>query len=70
MCEGGEQIRDALNHWILTSHEYDAVVDFAAVLADPADSDVLADTFDGGDKIHPNDAGYHAMAQAINLAAL
>lgn len=66
----GEAIRDALNTWILTSGEYDAVVDFATLLADPNDPDTLASIYDGGDKIHPNDTGYHVMAGAINLAVL
>ncbi|HEV8561772.1 MAG TPA: SGNH/GDSL hydrolase family protein [Actinophytocola sp.] len=66
----GEAIRHTLNHWILTSHEYDAVVDFSAAVSDPADPDLLRADLDSGDKIHPNDAGYHAMAAAINLNTL
>jgi lysophospholipase L1-like esterase len=66
----GEAVRDGLNEWIRTSGEFDAVVDFEKVVADPADPDQIADQFDGGDKIHPNDAGYHAMAAAINLNTL
>jgi lysophospholipase L1-like esterase len=66
----GEAIRDALNHWILTSHEYDAVVDFAAAVAAPTDPDTLNPTLDSGDGVHPNDTGYHVMAAAINLDTL
>lgn len=66
----GETVRDALNHWILTSHEYDAVVDFAAAVTDPADPDILRADFASFDKLHPNDAGYHAMAAAIDLNTL
>jgi lysophospholipase L1-like esterase len=68
--ERGETIRDEVNHWIRTGGEYDAVVDFERVLADPADPDQLNPALDFGDKIHPNDAGYHAMAAAIPLDAL
>lgn len=64
--------RQAVNHWIRTSGEYDAVIDFDAVLRDPNDptrlrSDDLID-YDSGDHLHPNDAGYEAMGAAIDLA--
>ncbi|MFL6144277.1 MAG: SGNH/GDSL hydrolase family protein [Labedaea sp.] len=66
----GEAVRDELNHWIRTSGEYDAVVDFAAAVSDPADSDFLRADYDSGDRLHPNDAGYRAMAAAIDLDSL
>ena len=70
----GEAVRDGLNHWILTSGEYDAVVDFAGVVADPTDPDRLSPAYDGTaalhDAVHPNDAGFTAMAAAINLNKL
>jgi lysophospholipase L1-like esterase len=70
----GEAVRDGLNHWILTSGEYDAVVDFAGVVADPADPDRMNPAYDGTpalhDAIHPNDTGFTAMAAAINLNKL
>ncbi|WP_345074424.1 SGNH/GDSL hydrolase family protein [Phytohabitans flavus] len=66
----GEAVRDALNHWIRTSGEYDAVFDFDRALADPADPDRMRAEYDGGDALHPNDAGMRAMAQAIDLNAL
>lgn len=72
--EQGEAVRDGLNHWILTSGEYDAVVDFAGVVADPTDPDRLNPAYDGTpalhDAVHPNDAGFTAMAAAINLDTL
>lgn len=70
----GEAVRDALNHWILTSGEYDAVVDFAGIVADPADPDRINPAYDGNakdhDAVHPNDAGFAAMAAAIDLEQL
>ncbi|MCP2317101.1 Lysophospholipase L1 [Nocardia amikacinitolerans] len=66
----GEAKRTAVNEWIRTSGEYDAVVDTAAVLADPANPSRLNPAFDSGDRLHPNDAGFRAMAQAVNLADL
>ena len=65
-----EAIRQAVNHWILTSGQYDAVVDFAAVVADPADPQQLNPAYDSGDHLHPNDAGYRALADAIPLRQL
>jgi lysophospholipase L1-like esterase len=68
--ERGEQVRDAVNDWIRTSGEYDAVVDLDRALADPADPDRLNPAYDGGDGLHPNDAGMRAMAAAIDLSEL
>lgn len=60
-----DRVRRAVNDWILTSGEYDAAVDTAAALADPADPNRLAPAFDSGDHLHPNDAGYAALAAAV-----
>jgi lysophospholipase L1-like esterase len=65
-----EQAREAVNHWIRTSHAYDAVVDFDAVVRDPADPLRLRPAYDSGDHLHPNDAGYLAMGAAVKLAGL
>ncbi|MGH3713581.1 MAG: SGNH/GDSL hydrolase family protein [Micromonosporaceae bacterium] len=66
----GEAVRDTVNHWIRTSGEYDAVVDLDRVLADPENPDQLRPAYDAGDKLHPNDAGLHAMAEAVDLDSL
>ena len=66
----GEAKREAVNNWIRTSGAFDGVIDFAAALADPGDPDRLNPTYDSGDHLHPNAAGYRAMATAINLSAL
>jgi lysophospholipase L1-like esterase len=65
-----EAVRDAVNQWIRTSGEYDAVVDLDQALADPADPDALLPAYDFGDHLHPNDAGTKAIAAAINLNTL
>jgi lysophospholipase L1-like esterase len=65
--EEGEKIRQAVNEWIRTSKEYDAVIDFDAVVRDPANPRRIKPEFDPGDHLHPNDAGYKAMAGAIDL---
>ncbi|WP_431043248.1 SGNH/GDSL hydrolase family protein [Streptomyces sp. P1-3] len=65
-----EAKRAAINAWIRESGEFDAVVDFAGVVASPADPLALDPAYDSGDHKHPNDAGYRAMAEAIDLATL
>jgi lysophospholipase L1-like esterase len=65
--EDGEQIRAALNSWIRTSGAFDAVVDFEAATRDPGNPKRFRAEFDPGDHLHPNDAGYQAMADAFDL---
>jgi lysophospholipase L1-like esterase len=63
----GEVKRETVNQWILTSGAFDGVIDFAKVVADPSDPTMMAAQYDSGDHLHPNDAGYQAMADAIPL---
>lgn len=65
----GEQERQKLNTWIRTSGAFDGVIDFDKALRDPADPSRLLPAYDA-DKLHPNDAGYQAMANAVNLDAI
>jgi lysophospholipase L1-like esterase len=65
-----EPKREAINSWIRTSGAFVAVVDFDAVLRDPAHPARLRGEFDSGDHLHPNDAGYAAMAAAVDLDSL
>ena len=63
----GETKRQALNEWIRTSNAYDAVVDFDAALRDPAQPTKLRPEYDSGDHLHPSDAGYEVMANAVDV---
>ncbi|WP_233864983.1 SGNH/GDSL hydrolase family protein [Paraburkholderia adhaesiva] len=65
-----EAIREAVNKWIRTSRAFDDVADFDAALRDSADPVRLRREYDSGDHIHPSDAGYAAMAEAVPLSAL
>ena len=65
-----EAKRDAVNDWIRTSGAYDAVVDFDRAVTDPTDPDRILPAYDSGDALHPNDAGYEAMAGALDLDEL
>jgi lysophospholipase L1-like esterase len=62
-----EPKRAALNHFIRTSGKFDGVIDFDAVMRDPARPTRMRAEFDSGDHLHPNDAGYAAMGNAIDL---
>src|SRR5581483_3115382 len=63
----GEAIRQAVNRWIRTKGNFDAVVDFDAAIKDPEQPARMNSKFDSGDHIHPNDAGNQAMAEAFDL---
>ena len=65
--EQGEAIRQAVNQWIRTSGAYDGVVDMDAAVRDPAHPDTMLADDNHGDHLHPNDAGYKVMGQAIDL---
>lgn len=65
-----EAKRTAVNRFIRTSGEFDAVIDFDAATRDPADPDGLLPAYDSGDSLHPSDAGYEAMANAVDLGRL
>lgn len=66
--ERGEQVREALNQWIRTSGTFDGVIDFDKATQDPLHPLAFNPKYDSGDHLHPSDAGYQAMANAINLA--
>ncbi|TDD30602.1 SGNH/GDSL hydrolase family protein [Kribbella turkmenica] len=65
-----EGVRQAVNTFIRTSGEFDGVVDFDAATRDPADPSRLRTAYDGGDGLHPNDAGSYAMGHAADLDTL
>ncbi|MEV0203052.1 SGNH/GDSL hydrolase family protein [Nonomuraea sp. NPDC050691] len=65
-----EAVRDEVNRWIRTGGAYDHVVDFDAVVRRPGDPGLLRPQYDSGDGIHLNDAGYRAIAQAVDLTTL
>jgi len=64
----GEEMREAVNQWIRTSHAYDAVIDFDAAVQDPANPKQIRPAYNIRDHLHPNDDGYKAMAAAVNLS--
>ena len=63
----GEAKREAVNAFIRGSKEFDGVIDFDAAVRDRANPLRFDPSYDSGDHLHPNDAGYAAMAAAIDL---
>jgi lysophospholipase L1-like esterase len=63
----GEATRQKVNEWIRNSGEFDAVVDFDAVVRDKEHPTRLREEFNPGDHIHPNNIGNGAMADAFQL---
>jgi lysophospholipase L1-like esterase len=59
--------REAINAWIRTGESFDAVIDFDLVMRDPDNPSQMLPAYDSGDHLHPGDAGYQAMANAIDL---
>ena len=66
----GEKVREAVNHWIRTSGAFDGVFDFDAAVRDPSHPEQYREDYQSGDHLHPNAAGYKAMAAAISISEL
>jgi lysophospholipase L1-like esterase len=63
-----EADRQAVNAWIRARGNFDEVIDFDAVVRDPAHPDRLLPALDCGDHLHPSPAGYRAMGEAVSLS--
>jgi lysophospholipase L1-like esterase len=69
--EATEAKRQAVNAWIRAqSAQVHAVIDFDRAMASVEDPLALNPLYDSGDHLHPNDAGYAAMAAAVDLKKL
>ena len=64
-----EAKRQAVNRWIRTAGVFDGVIDFEAAVRDPSNPARTLPAYDF-DGVHLNDAGYEAMANAVNLGML
>lgn len=62
-----ERTREAVNRWIRTSGQFDAVLDFDRAVRDPAEPRRLLPAYDTGDHLHLNPTGYGAIADAVPL---
>ena len=64
----GEAERQKINAWIRAGGEFDGVIDFDAAIRDPANPTKMRADLQSGDWLHPNDAGYKVMGDAVDLA--
>ncbi len=63
----GEMIRSEVNQWIRTTNELDGFIDFDKATQDPNNPKMFRADYNISDHLHPNDAGYKAMADAVDL---
>jgi lysophospholipase L1-like esterase len=63
-----EKIRQEVNDWLRKTDAFDAVVDFDRALRDPDHLTSMLPIYDCGDHLHPSDAGYRAMGDAVELS--
>ena len=64
----GESVRKAFNEWIRTNKDLDGAIDFEKATRDSANPDIFTAGADSGDHLHPKDAGYKMMGDAIDLS--
>ena len=63
-----EADRQAINSWIRRPGNFDALIDFDALVRDPAHPERMRTDYDSGDGLHPSAAGYRKMGEAVPLA--
>ncbi len=62
------KVREDVNAWIRSGKGFEGFVDFDKAVRDPANPTKILPAFDSGDQLHPGDAGYKAMGEAIPLS--
>lgn len=65
-----EVVRQAVNHWMRTSGEFDAVIDSDLLVRDPKCIQQLSAQYDSGDHLHLNHEGHLRVAQSVPLAVI
>jgi hypothetical protein len=65
-----DALRQRINAWIRGSGEFDAVLDFDAVVRDPLNPLRILPAYDSGDHLHLGDAGNQAVADSVDLKLL
>ncbi|MBV8206385.1 MAG: SGNH/GDSL hydrolase family protein [Acidobacteria bacterium] len=63
-----EKIRQEVNAWIRSTHEFDGVIDFDAAVRDPGHPTQILPAYDSGDHLHVNNDGNVAQGNAVPLA--
>src|SRR5215471_15890728 len=62
------EYRHEINDWTRNKADYDAIIDFDALVRDPDDPDHINPVYDLGDHIHPNPLGYLVIGASIDLS--
>ncbi len=65
-----EDLKNAFNEWLRTTSQLDGCVDFDKAVRDPADPAAFLPAYNSGDNLHPSEAGYKAMADAVSTELL
>ncbi len=58
-------MKNTFNEWIKTTDLYDDYVDFDEAIRDKDMPEKFGEGFDSGDHLHPSEAAYKAMAEAV-----
>jgi len=58
--------RELVNRWIRRGRGFDGVIDFDRAIRDPGAPNHIRAAYNSGDNLHPNDAGYRALAKAVS----
>jgi len=66
-AEYRQTARNTVNEWIRNSGNFDEVIDFDKAMRDPNDTLTILPTAHSGDFLHPNEAGYKLMGEAMDL---
>jgi lysophospholipase L1-like esterase len=62
------KVRETVNAWIRSGKGFEGFVDFDKAVRNPANPNKIQPAFDSGDQLHPGDAGYKAMGEAVPLS--
>lgn len=65
--EDRDKMRQEFNEWLRTSPIFDGCIDFDLAVRDKNNPKAFAPGFDSGDHLHPSEAAYKAMADAVQL---
>jgi lysophospholipase L1-like esterase len=68
--EENEAKRQAVNAWIRDAADVTSVIDFDRVMQDPANPRAMLPQYASPDFLHPDDDGYAAMAEAVDIGTL
>lgn len=68
--EDRDRMRCEFNEWLRTSQLFDGCIDFDLAVRDKDNPVAFAPGFDSGDHLHPSEAAYEAMAEAVILGRM